>query len=117
MYNTKQIDKQIEWVKSTYKPIVEESQSAGFPTPQYLHFFNQDELEPMAVLALPPFESYEHKQLIFKAAFSSYKIFETEAMLLSSDVWMNGMPNDEYEKWMKEGKSLSDNPASKSAMI
>ncbi len=117
MYNTKQQDAQIEWVKRSYKPTVEEAQKENIATPQYLNFFDEDETEPKAVLCLPPFENDRHKHVLFQAAFSCYRIFKSDSMILSNDVWMNGMEPDEYQEWMKQGKSLSENPKSKSAVM
>jgi len=117
MYNTKQQDAQIEWVKRSYKPTVEEAQKENIATPQYLNFFDEDGTEPKAVLCLPPFENDRHKTVLFQAAFSAYRIFKSDSMILSNDVWMNGMEPDEYQEWMKQGKSLSENPKSKSAVM
>ena len=111
--NTVKPKEQLEAVRNMFKNHREHSDGVD----QQMFFFSDKIEYPLAIIHLPPFSNEVEKQQVFRLAFGCLNAFQTERIVLASDVWVNGMTPDEYDEWMKENKSLKDNPKSSSALM
>ena len=107
---------QIEGVRNMFKEF-KESIDKDMDIPQSLFFFNSKNAEPLAYINLPPFKQ-EHKPEVFRMAFGCLRYFQTDRIVMTSDVWYNvEMKPKEMDDWYKQGKSLSEHPLSQQALM
>lgn len=84
---------------------------------QLISFYRNDEDIPEGWVQMPPPANQAQKETQFIMGFGLIRQFQTPRVFLASDVWISKMEQEEYEKWIAEGKSLAENPTSGQAVM